>query len=190
MALYKLVKSTFFLFFLLPHSNSLKPIKLPSGKDRVYKYNKNNPESDIKKITAMEASFISRHWLNNILEPKRICEEDTLIVEKINSLEEFIQTQFTNHKELGVEYLVWSPQCITNDILFLIVIETFESKNVLRMLINSPFWESKQISNDYLLKSLKRYSSMKGKVLYINDFLDENIRYKLMWKDYNAEILQ
>ena len=57
----------------------------------------------------MEASFISKHWLNNILQPKQICQEDVLIVENINLLEVFIQNQFTEHQELGVEYLAWAP---------------------------------------------------------------------------------
>ena len=78
---------------IIPSISSLKPGKLPSGKDRVYKYNRQNPEKDLKKITPMVASFVSRHWLNNILQPAQICEEDAMIVEKINNLEQYIQEQ-------------------------------------------------------------------------------------------------
>ena len=188
MPLSKFVKIGILLYFSLIFTDSLKPIKLPSGQDRVYKYNRRHPEFDIKKITPMEASFISRHWLNNILEPKKICEEDKLIVEKINSLEDFIQNQFTECKELNVNYLVWAPPYITNDILFIIVIETFGSNDILRILINSPFWESRQISTEYLLESLKQYSNSRNKTLNIDDFLENNVRYKLMWKNFKTEI--
>ena len=186
MSLKKFVKSGIVLFFSLFFVDSLKPIKLPSGQDRIYKYNRRHPEFDIKKITPAEASFISRHWLNNILEPKQICEEDKLIIEKINSLEDFIQNQFTEHKEFDVEYLAWTPQCITTDILFIIAIERYESTDILHILINSPFWESKQISTDYLLESLKQYSNSRNRTLNIDDFLENNVRYKLTWKNFKS----
>lgn len=188
MNLSNFVKSGIVFYFSLFFADSLNPAKLPSGKDRVYKYNRNNPELDLKKITPMEASFISRHWLNNILQPKKICEEDKIIVDKINSLEEFIQEQFTQHNELGVEYLAWAPQGITSDILFLIIMEKFESNYVLRILINSPFWESKQIGTECLLESLTQYSKKNNKELNIDDFLSKNIRYKLVWKDIQKEM--
>lgn len=188
MILSNFVKSGIVLYFLSFFGNSLKPVKLPSGQDRVYKYNRNNPELDLKKINPTEASFISRHWLNNILEPKRICEEDKLIIEKINLLESFFQTQFTQYGESGVEYLAWAPKGITNDILFIIVMDSFESNYVLRILINSPFWESKQIGTECLLESLTQYSRANGKELNIDDFLSENIRYKLVWKDIKKDI--
>lgn len=178
------------LVFLSFTSNiqALKPGKLPSGKDRVYKYNRSNPEKDLKKITPNEASFISRHWLNNILQPKKIHEEDVIIVEKINTLEQFMQDHFTRNKEVQIEYLAWMPQGITEDILFLIVLESYENENILRMLINSPFWESKQISSECLLESLVSYSAIRNKSLNIESFLTNNIRYKLLWKDFKIEM--
>jgi len=175
-------------FFYIPYSSSLKPSKLPSGKDRIYKYNKNNPEMDLKQITPMEASFVSRHWLNNILQPKKICEEDTLIVEKINALEQFIQEQFSLPNEMKIEYLAWMPQGVTQDILFLVLLESYEDKDILRMLINSPFWESKQINTECLLESLNCFSSIHDKTLDIDTFLENNIHYKLLWQDFNTEL--
>lgn len=182
MTLKKIVKSGIILYFSLFFTESLKPIKLPSGQEKIYKYNREHPELDIKKITVTEASFISRHWLNNILEPNKICEEDKIIVENINSLEVFIQNQFTENKEMDVEYLVWSPKFITTDILFIIVIEKYELNDILHILINSPFWESKQIHTDYLLESLKQYSNLRNKTLNIDNFLENNVRYKLTWR--------
>ena len=186
--MYSIIKVGVVFFLSLPYSSSLRPSKLPSGKDRVYKYNRNNPELDLKKITPMEASFVSRHWLNNILQPKKICEEDALIVEKINTLEQFIQDQFSRHNEIKIEYLAWMPQGVTQDILFLVVIEKCEDKDILRMLINSPFWESKQINTECLLESLNCFSSIRDRSLDIDTFLSNNIRYKLLWQDFKIEL--
>ena len=183
------VKNLSIFMLIVPYTTSLKPGKLPSGKDRIYKYNRNNPENDLKEITPMVASFVSRHWLNNILQPEQICEEDAMIVEKINCLEQYIQEQFTHQDEINVDYLAWTPKGITEDILFLIILEKREDKYILRMLINSPFWESKQISSECLLESLKSYSAKNDKTLDIETFLSNNIRYKLSWKDFKIEML-
>tara|TARA_Y100000389_G_C17376384_1_gene471873 strand:- start:367 stop:918 length:552 start_codon:yes stop_codon:yes gene_type:complete len=179
-----------FLFLLFtPYISCLTPGKLPSGKERVYRYNRKNPENDVKQITPTMASFISRHWLNNIIQHTEICEEDIIILEKINNFKQYIQDQFTHYNDFKVEYLAWTPQGITEDILFLIVLEQYNEKNVLKTLINSPFWESKQISSECLLESVTRYSSTKDKVLDIDSFLNNNVRYKLLWKDFKAEMI-
>jgi len=177
------------IFIFISYADSLKPSKLPSGKERLYKYNRKSPESDLQKISPKEASFVSRHWLNNILQPKQICPEDSLIVEKINILEQLIQDQFTQYRDINIEYLAWMPQGITADILFIIVIENRSDRNVLRMLINSPFWEAKQISNECLLESLTKYSCVHNKTLDIEDFLTENIHYRLIWRDFKIDML-
>ena len=44
MFLSKFVKSGIVLYFSLFFADSLKPIKLPSGQDRIYKYNRRHPE--------------------------------------------------------------------------------------------------------------------------------------------------
>tara|TARA_A100001011_G_scaffold400547_1_gene516114 strand:+ start:858 stop:1427 length:570 start_codon:yes stop_codon:yes gene_type:complete len=189
MNIYYFFKTSIIFCLSVYHTNALKPTKLPCGNDRVYKFNRDNPELDLEKITASAASFISRHWLNNIIQPKQICQEDALIIEKINKLEQFMQDQFTRHREMDIEYLAWMPKGISSEILFLIVIEAKEEKHILRMLINSPFWESKQISTDCLLNSLNSFSVSHGKTLDIDSFLKNNIRYKLIWQDFKLEQL-
>ena len=189
MNIYYIFKTSIIFCLSVHQINALKPSKLPSGKDRAYKFNRNNPELDIEKITSSAASFVSRHWLNNIVQPKRICQEDKIIIEKINKLEQFMQDQFTHHREVDIEYLAWMPQGMSSDILFLIVIEAKEDKHILRMLINSPFWESTQISTDCLLESLNSFSIIRGKTLDIDSFLSNNIRYKLIWQDFKLEPL-
>jgi hypothetical protein len=156
--------------------HALQPIK-----GKIYKANQKNPEKDVTKITSTEAIFVSRHWLDDILKSREIYPEDKYIADNINALKQNIQNQYTNHKELDYEFLVWSPNGLTADVLFLIVIEIGEATNTLTMLIHSPFWDSNQISNVYLLRSLSSYSSAKGKKLDIESFLNRNIRYKLCW---------
>lgn len=70
------------------------------------------------ELQIIHLSTLSRHWLKNIVQPAQICEEDAMIVEKINNLEQYIQEQFTHHNELKIEYLAWTPQGITEDIIF------------------------------------------------------------------------
>ena len=77
---------------------SLSPANMPSGKGRRYRPTKNDLEKDLNLLTGAEASFVSKHWLNNILQHKNICNEDKIIVENINRLEEYIPESFSNHK--------------------------------------------------------------------------------------------
>lgn len=188
MGLNRFVRIGIIFLISISCSSSLIPSKLPSGKDKVYNYNRNEPEMDLKVITPMEASFVSKHWLNNILQPKQMCEEDSLIVEKINELEQFIQELFEHENGIKIEYLAWMPRGITQDILFLVVLESYENKNKLIMLINSPFWDSKQISTECLLESLKCFSSVHNKQLDTDSFIKNNIRYKLQWKDLKTDL--
>jgi hypothetical protein len=163
---------------------------MPSGKPREYKQNPNRPEKDIKQISPSEASFISMHWLNNILVPKIICQEDEYIIQNINKLEQFIQDKYTQHQEPNPEFLIWKPRGYKSDILFLIVLEPDieQNKYFLKILINSPFWDHSQINTFYLLDSLNKYLHKKGKILDIEPFLNENIRYNLIWKDINLDL--
>lgn len=183
----RVFKTICLLFIFLIQVNSLSPAKLPSGKPRSYKYNDENPEADLKQITAQEASFISRHWLNNILQPKKICKEDVVILENINALEGLIQEQFTEDMQVNIKYLAWTPKGITEDVLFLIVIQNYQNTSELKLLIHSPFWDSSQINTDCLLKSIHKYSLKHGNMLDINKFIDRNIRYKLIWHNFKLE---
>ncbi len=158
----------------------LKPANMPSGKGRKYMPSVNNPEEDLNFITGSEASFISKHWLNNILQHKNVCEEDKIIVENINKLESYIQNSFSEHKT-NDKYIAWTPPGYTKDILFIVVVETMYNKNIIKLMIHSPFWEPAQIESHFLLNSLKTYSKNSNKTLDVDAFLDENIRYKLEW---------
>ena len=51
----------------------LRPANMPSGKGRRYRPTTSDPEKDLNFLTGAEASFVSKHWLNNILQYKNIC---------------------------------------------------------------------------------------------------------------------
>ena len=160
---------------------SLQPSKLPSGKPRKYRATKSKLTNDLNVLTATEASFISKHWLNNILQAPQICHEDIHIVENINKLEEHIQDSFSDNSEQYDTYIAWVPPGYTRDVLFLIVLREYKNKNILKLLIHSPFWESAQIESQYLYDALNYYSIVNHKTLDTDEFFDENIRYKFEW---------
>lgn len=163
-------------------SISLMPSELPSGKGRRYIPTKRNLESDLEPLTGAEASFVSKHWLNNILQSKHVCEEDKHVIDNINKLETYIQTQFTDEGPNIGTYFAWIPKGYTKDVLFIVVLDVTEDKNIIKLLINSPFWESAQIDNHFLLGSLEDFSRKSGKQLEMETFLNENVRYKLEWR--------
>ena len=178
------MKLVFLISCLLIGSEScicLRPANMPSGKGRRYRPTTGNPEKDLNLLTGAEASFVSKHWLNNILQHKNICKEDKIIVENINKLEAYIQESFSVH-EVDDKYIAWIPPGFTKDILFIVVLETTDDEHIVKLMIHSPFWEPAQIESHLLLDALKIYSKNSNKTLELTKFLDENIRYKLEWK--------
>ena len=168
---------------------ALQPSKTPSGKSRKYSPNKISPYEDLKSISASEASFISRHWLNNIIQSTKINHEDISVIDNINKLEEHIQYVFSNHEEVSNVYFAWIPEGgYMKDILFLIVLEVREDRNILKLIIQSPFWDSSQINSKYLLKSLEDFSKISNRNLDLYEFYEDNIRFKLEWYNLNLKL--
>jgi len=169
--------------------NALQPSKMPSGSPRKYVANKLSPYEDLKSISPSEASFISRHWLNNIIQSSTIGKEDLSIVENINKLEEHIQHVFSNHEEVSNVYFAWIPDGgYMKDVLFLVVFQVHDDRNVLKLLIQSPFWDSSQINSKYLLKSLQDFCDISCRELDLFEFYEDNIRFKLEWYNLNLEL--
>ncbi len=187
-----MLKKIFVVFALLFTNNNtsaLQPSKTPSGKSRKYTPNKISPYEDLKSISASEASFISRHWLNNIIQSQSINKEDITIIDNINKLEEHIQHVFSNHEEVSNVYFAWIPEGgYMKDILFLIVLEVREDQNILKLIIQSPFWDSSQINSKYLLKSLEDFSKISNRNLDLYEFYEDNIRFKLEWYNLNLKL--
>ena len=73
----------FLTIVILSYASALKPNKMPNGQPRKYKQNKDDLSLDLKVINIQEASFISRHWLNNMISGKgTINKEDEHIVDR------------------------------------------------------------------------------------------------------------
>lgn len=185
-------KKIFGVVALLFTNNSiyaLQPSKTPSGESRKYRPNRLSPYEDLKSISASEASFVSRHWLNNIIQLRSVNKEDISIVDNINKLEEHIQYVFSNHEEVSNIYFAWIPTGgYMKDILFLAVFQVHDDRNILKLIIQSPFWDSSQINSKYLLKSLEDFSKISNRNLDLYEFYEDNIRFKLEWYNLNLKL--
>tara|TARA_Y100000768_G_scaffold385225_1_gene370928 strand:- start:1665 stop:2243 length:579 start_codon:yes stop_codon:yes gene_type:complete len=187
--MFKKIFVVFALLFTNNNTSALQPSKTPSGKSRKYTPNKISPYEDLKSISASEASFISRHWLNNIIQSQSINKEDITIIDNINKLEEHIQHVFSNHKEVSNVYFAWIPKGeYMKDVLFILVLEVRDDRNILKVLIQSPFWDSSQINSKYLLKSLEDFSKISNRKLDLYEFYEDNIRFKLEWYNLNLKL--
>ena len=187
--MFKKIFVVFALLFTNNNISALQPSKTPSGKSRKYTPNKISPYEDLKSISASEASFVSRHWLNNIIQSQSINQEDISIVDNINKLEEHIQHVFSNHEEVSNVYFAWIPKGgYMKDVLFIVVLEVRDDRNILKVLIQSPFWDSSQINSKYLLKSLEDFSKISNRKLDLYEFYEDNIRFKLEWFNLNLKL--
>ena len=187
--MFKKIFVVFALLFTNNNISALQPSKTPSGKSRKYTPNKISPYEDLKSISASEASFVSRHWLNNIIQSQSINQEDISIVDNINKLEEHIQHVFSNHEEVSNVYFAWIPKGgYMKDVLFIVVLEVRDDRNILKVLIQSPFWDSSQINSKYLLKSLEDFSKISNRKLDLYEFYEDNIRFKLEWYNLNLKL--
>tara|TARA_B110000116_G_scaffold272426_1_gene297487 strand:- start:307 stop:897 length:591 start_codon:yes stop_codon:yes gene_type:complete len=170
-------------------SYALQPSKMPSGNYRKYIPNKLSPYKDLKSISGKESSFISRHWLNNIIQSNKIGKEDINIIENINILEEHIQNLFSDSEQVSNIYFSWIPDGgYMKDILFIVVFQVHDDRNVLKLLIQSPYWDSSQINSKYLLNSLEDFCKISNRDLDLFEFYEDNIRFKLEWYNLNLKL--
>jgi hypothetical protein len=179
------MKIIYLIFTNIVHG--LKPYHMSDGRIRKYLPNLINPEKDIVNIGYSKTSFITKHWLINIIQNDilntQIENEDTHIIQKINDIENYIQ----HNRKVNDVYLAWMPKCVygTKDVLFIIVGEYVLKKDifVIKEVIQSPFWCSEQIDSSELKKSLCVYS--KEYVTDLTYLYDNDFRYKLAWNIWN-----
>lgn len=164
--------------------HALNPSHLPNGK-KTY-VSRNPPHEDLIVITPSKASFVSKHWLANIINDmmtrnKHYYNEhpDLHIIHQINQLEHYIQ----ENRKQNDHYLAWMPKCNSGskDVLFIIVCQTNKTGCYVKLVIPSPYWSPDQIKSCELKRSLESLnSSMNFTILY-----DTDIRYKLAWSTWN-----
>lgn len=165
--------------------HALNPGHLPNGKKKTY-VSRNPPHEDLILITSSKASFVSKHWLANIINhmtsrDKRYYHEhpDLHIINRINQLENYIQ----ENRKPNDYYLAWIPKCNSGskDVLFIIVCQSNPSGCYVKHVIQSPYWSPDQIGSCELKRALESLnSSMDFTVLY-----DTDMRYKLAWSTWN-----
>ena len=147
---------------------------------------RNPPHEDLIVITPSKASFVSKHWLANIINPMTTRDKcyynehpELHIIHRINQLEDCIQ----ENRKPNDYYLAWMPKCNTGskDVLFLIVCQTISSGCYVKHVVPSPYWSPDQIGSCELKRALESlHSSMDFTVLYGTD-----MRYKLAWSTWN-----
>ena len=181
----------FYLWYsiLLTTVYSLTPGKLPNGKIKTYKMNKNEPEKDLVYINKHTASIISRNWLENILtymvetkkenlNLKHLTENpDIHIIQKINKLEQYIQEQ------KDIYCFSWMPKCHygNKDVLFIIICLKINGGYTILDLIQSPFWSPEQIESINLKKSLISLDNS----INLEKLFESDLRFKLSWSTWN-----
>tara|TARA_B100000524_G_C23653349_1_gene370903 strand:- start:3188 stop:3748 length:561 start_codon:yes stop_codon:yes gene_type:complete len=158
-------------------------------------FNYKNPSSDIKLIDSKRAFLISKNWLDNYI--IKIINENQLqntknlnsavydginYVMEVNNFRKNIKTYNETHI-----YMSWYPQgCYgISENLYLVIAEKTTSNLLIKHIISSPYWESKQISNEKLKISLIDYSKNQNKTIDFDFLYENNIRHKLSWSTWN-----
>ena len=179
------------MLFIVATVNGIKPPRMPNGNPRIYQSSL-DLTLDLKVITIQEASFISKHWLNNIIDANgNSCKEDVQIIDKINNLETYRQ----NLEKLGTSsnnetmILAWIPKGVYNDLLFIICCEVDRPNRDLyiNLLIQSPFWDSSQIESIVLKESLEQLAKRTNCTLNLDTLFASDSRYKLAWKNWKFD---
>ncbi len=203
----ELFKTTI-LCYLMYHTSSLMPKRLPNGKPYKYTANIQDRTSDLKVIKPGQASLISRNWLQNIVadlvnrENKKLVnqvftdtgvyEYDELhIVSNINKLENFIQESYQQQgKEKAHMFLAWMPKGVygREEALFIIVVEIHKKYKefIIKHIVQSPYWDPEQIDSNELRLALIDQNERNNCTRINLDYLyDQDLRFKLAWATWN-----
>ena len=139
--------------------------------------------NDLNLLTPSKARFIAKHWANNILNSGlEIMAEDVHVLNKIDELMGLIA------KENNYIYISWTPSSLINEVLFIIVGETKSDKKefVIKLIVQSPFWDSKQISSENLKYAIEELIyGIDDVSLNMTYLYDNDLRYKLSWLTIN-----
>jgi hypothetical protein len=184
---WKLIK----FLFVAVSVTGIKPAKMPNGNPRKYQ-SRLDLTLDLKVITIQEATFISKHWLNNIIDVNgNSCKEDIQIIDKINNLEIYRQNLenkgTTRNNETMI--LAWMPKGVYNDLLFIVCCEVDRPNRDLfvNLLVQSPFWDSSQIESIVLKESLEQLAIRANCTLHLDPLYNADSRYKLAWKNWKFD---
>ena len=143
-----------FLFFdIFFISNSLMPKKLPNGKPRIFVPNFDKPYSDLKLLSKNETSLICKNWMSNILLSVRTNKgiSNTIKCDDLHIITSINKLNFDDNNKL---YFGWKPLCLQGfkEVLFIVSIELDIDNKIMNVvnLVQSPFWDNKQIESIFL----------------------------------------
>tara|TARA_B100001093_G_C26827871_1_gene1014839 strand:+ start:994 stop:1587 length:594 start_codon:yes stop_codon:yes gene_type:complete len=188
----------FLLFFcLFKEINTLKPPKLPSGKDKKFYFNKSKRNEDLKIISPANVNLLTKHWLNNILScSKEIYPEDKYIVQQIDLINEYIKSYtkklYTNTNNDNVKNIniAWCPKGYYKEIIFIVIGEILLQERILliKYVIHSPFWDTSQIDSVNLKYALEDLiNDIDDLQLDLSYIYENDERYKLFWLDWESK---
>ena len=171
------------LLFFIVGAWSLNPLGLPSGNQKKYTINPVSRVNDLNLLTPSKARFIAKHWENNILNSGlEIMNEDVHVLNKIDEL------MALTAKKNNYIYISWTPSSVIDEVLFIIVGETKSDKKefVIKLIVQSPFWDSKQISSENLKYAIEELIyGIDNVSLNMTYLYDNDLRYKLSWLTIN-----
>ena len=185
------MKLFFFTFLLIMECNCFIPSNNKNKKFKISDY----PYQDLKEIDIRQAESITNNWLNNIVsyvvnKCKEKFDKNINEIDNIYDYEEsfFVKNliYFKGNISANNLYMAWTPRGLygVKEVLYLIEINHNGTNLNVNRLIQSPFWNSNQISSIKLKKSLINYS-IKNKTSINFDTLYENdLRHKLSWYNY------
>jgi len=148
-----------------------------------------NPKKDLIRIGPSQASFLSRRWLDHILNDyvkpnNHLFIHHEPIVKKINQLEGYIQ----ENREANDYYLAWMPPSLykNKDVIFIVVCQYNDGVVYVKHIIPSPHWTPQQIESIKLKKALE----MMYEQIVLTSFYETDLRFKLAWSTWWLELNQ
>jgi len=127
--------------------------------------------------------FIAKHWENNILNTAlEIRKEDEHVLQDIDEFYSIVKSDCESNKKNI--YISWSPKCAIHEILFIVVAEINmdDKKFIIKHLVQSPFWDSKQIESRHLKYALEDLVSDFDELsLDMRELYEKNMRIALDW---------
>ena len=178
----------FLFFFFIVNVAGLSPSSFPSGKHKTYNVNEYSRANDLTLLKQERTRFIAKHWENNILhDGMEIRNEDQHILQRIDELYDIIDSNYQNDKRLM--YISWSPLGVIYEILFLVVAEiNIESETfVIRLVLQSPFWEPRQIESRNLKYALEDLVDGLDITLVLTELYETDERIRLSWVTLGME---
>ena len=171
-----------YFFILLYKVNSLIPSK---NNRKKFKFNYKSPSNDLKVIEQKQAFLISKNWLDNITlyilnknKQKNIKKCDEIFyITNINEFRKIIKD------ENEYIYLSWMPDGLygINEILYMIILHKINNILIIKYVLQSPYWNSSQITSNKLKLSLIQYSKSNKLNISFDELYKNDLRHKLSW---------